>query len=41
MDITIVTIVYNGVHEIEKTIKSVLAQKNSNVEYVIVYDSLT
>ena len=36
MDITIVTIVYNGVHEIEKTIKSVLAQKNSNVEYVII-----
>ncbi|TAJ11162.1 glycosyltransferase [Marinilabiliaceae bacterium JC017] len=34
--ISIITIVYNGVATLEKTIKSVAAQTYSNVEYVIV-----
>jgi glycosyltransferase involved in cell wall biosynthesis len=34
--LTIITVVYNGVNEIESTIKSVLLQKNDNIEYVII-----
>lgn len=34
--ISVVTIVYNGVNEIEKTIKSVLSQSFVNIEYVII-----
>jgi glycosyltransferase involved in cell wall biosynthesis len=34
--ISVVTIVYNGVDEIEKTIKSVLAQSYGNIEYIII-----
>ena len=36
MKITIITIVYNGAKEIEKTIKSVLKQKRKEVEYIII-----
>lgn len=34
--ISIITIVRNGVNEIEETIKSVLSQKNVNLEYIII-----
>ena len=34
--ISIVTIVYNGVTEIERTIKSILDQEYSNLEYIII-----
>jgi len=34
--ISIVTIVYNGVNEIEDTIKSVLSQTYKNIEYIII-----
>ncbi|MEB2786969.1 glycosyltransferase family 2 protein [Algoriphagus persicinus] len=34
--ISIITIVRNGVNEIEETIKSVLTQKNVNLEYIII-----
>ncbi|WP_226581120.1 glycosyltransferase family 2 protein [Halobacillus litoralis] len=33
---TIVTVVYNDVGNIEKTIESVLAQKNKNYEYILI-----
>lgn len=34
--ISIITIVRNGVHDIEETIKSVLSQKKVNLEYIII-----
>lgn len=34
--ITVITVVYNGRHHIEKTIQSVLGQKNVNIEYLII-----
>ena len=34
--ISIVTIVYNGEREIERTIKSVISQTYKNIEYVLV-----
>lgn len=34
--ISVVTIVYNGVNEIEKTIKSVISQSFVNIEYIII-----
>lgn len=34
--ISIITIVYNCVNEIEKTINSVISQKNEEVEYIVV-----
>lgn len=34
--ISIITVVYNGAHLIEKTIKSVLFQTYSNIEYIII-----
>jgi len=36
MKISIITPVYNNKHTIEKTIKSVLSQKSSDVEYIVV-----
>ena len=34
--VSIITVVYNGVSTIEKTIKSVINQKYSNIEYIII-----
>lgn len=34
--ITIITVVYNGVKELEKTIKSVINQSYKNIEYIII-----
>jgi len=34
--ISIITIVRNGVYQIEETIKSVISQKNVNIEYIII-----
>ena len=34
--LSIITVVKNDVHNIEKTIKSVVSQKNRNIEYIII-----
>lgn len=34
--ITIITVVYNNVNQIEKTIQSVLNQRNANYEYIVI-----
>lgn len=36
MKVSIITIVYNGAEEIENTIKSVISQTYSNIEYIII-----
>lgn len=39
--ISIITVVFNGEHTIEKTIQSVLSQSYSNIEYIIIDGSST
>ena len=34
--LSIITVVKNDVHNIEKTIKSIVSQKNTNIEYIII-----
>ena len=34
--LSIITVVKNDVHNIEKTIKSLVSQKNINIEYIII-----
>lgn len=34
--ISVITVVYNGVKTIERTIKSVLGQSYGNIEYIII-----
>lgn len=36
LKISIITVVYNGISEIEKTIQSVLNQTYPNIEYIII-----
>jgi glycosyltransferase involved in cell wall biosynthesis len=34
--LSLITVVKNDVHNIEKTIKSIISQKNTNIEYIII-----
>ena len=35
--LSIITVVKNDFHNIEKTIKSIISQKNKFIEYIIIY----
>ena len=41
MKLSVITVVYNGEKTIERTIKSVIEQKNTDIEYIIIDGSST
>ena len=41
MKFSVITVVYNGEKTIERTIQSVIEQKNADIEYIIIDGSST